>query len=370
MTGAGFSLNAGLPLANEFSTELVNINGLKLDGPSNILAQFLRGFISDIFGHGSRTKASEWPTLEDVFTFVDISANSGHHLGKTWSASDLRVVRRALIVRSMRMLTRSYNIRAKAPSNSFKLLNRFIRSVDIENSSFLSMNWDTVLERRFLTLRGLDNFDYGCSAFPAKFERRKGGNLVEEPASGDSVRIVKPHGSFNWVYCDICRRTFWVKPHQVLKVANQLFRRNDWQVVTKRIGRRLPYIPSYSNCPRCDANGLGTRLATFSYKKALEFPMYTASWRTAELALAEAENWVFIGYSLPAADYEFKLMLKRVQLSRAKPPKVIVIAKGGDTFENYKRLFGSAIEGGSIIQLEEGLTTAAIDRLVLERSLL
>ena len=50
--------------------------------------------------------------------------------------------------------------------------------------------------------------------------------------------------------------------------------------------------------------------------------MYDQSWQTAERLLREAKNWIFIGYSLPAADYEFKLLLKRVQLSRKAKPNL------------------------------------------------
>jgi hypothetical protein len=44
--------------------------------------------------------------------------------------------------------------------------------------------------------------------------------------------------------------------------------------------------------------------------------MFERSWLSAERLLRQAKKWVFIGYSLPAADYEFKHLLKRVQLSR------------------------------------------------------
>jgi hypothetical protein len=60
-----------------------------------------------------------------------------------------------------------------------------------------------------------------------------------------------------------------------------------------------------------------------------------------------SEKWVFIGYSLPAADYEFKHLLKRVQLARAIAPKFIVITGGRhteETYTNYERFFGRAIK--------------------------
>jgi len=58
---------------------------------------------------------------------------------------------------------------------------------------------------------------------------------------------------------------------------------------------------------------------------------------------------VFIGYSLPSADYEFKHLLKRVQLSRNERPEFVVITGGSDSdteyaYQNYQRFFGRDIK--------------------------
>ena len=71
--------------------------------------------------------------------------------------------------------------------------------------------------------------------------------------------------------------------------------------------------------------------------------MHTATWRRAETLLQTAKTWIFIGYSLPAADYQFKHLLKRVQLSRRQPPDLILVTKQGKrdpTLENFHRFFG------------------------------
>ena len=97
---------------------------------------------------------------------------------------------------------------------------------------------------------------------------------------------------------------------------------------------------------------LGTRIATFSYRKALEFGMFQKSWFAAEELLRTAESWVFVGYSLPPADFEFKYLLKRVQLSRAQKPRLVVISGGGNseierTYSNYQRFFGRTVNSNT-----------------------
>jgi hypothetical protein len=76
--------------------------------------------------------------------------------------------------------------------------------------------------------------------------------------------------------------------------------------------------------------------------------MFQKSWLAAEELLRLATRWVCIGYSLPAADYEFKYLLKRTQLSRRTPPEIVVVSGGTErdvrlTYENYRKLFGRSI---------------------------
>jgi hypothetical protein len=116
--------------------------------------------------------------------------------------------------------------------------------------------------------------------------------------SGETLHILKPHGSVNWLYCDACRETFWVPPSDTEMVAQTLFRRQDWAALPAPKTAKMPAIRS-PGCPHCKTKSLGTRFATFSYRKALDFPMHSASWRTAEQYLKGTADWVFIGYRCP-----------------------------------------------------------------------
>jgi len=93
--------------------------------------------------------------------------------------------------------------------------------------------------------------------------------------------------------------------------------------------------------------------------------MFQHTWFAAERLLAQAGTWVFIGYSLPAADFEFKYLLKRTQLARRRPARIVVVTGGGkratkDTVENYQRFFGSNLRQDDVFENE-------IDETVIER---
>src|SRR5205807_60116 len=174
-------------------------------------------------------------------------------------------------------------------------------------------------------------FDYGCDAVRVSLHSGIGTIKVQEPETHRVRRVIKIHGSANWLYCDNCRRLFWIRSNQTGKVGDQLLSDDEWH----KIAPETPIKKERWSC-ECGSRSLGTRLATFSYLKALDFPMFQKSWFSAEAMLREAKNWVFIGYSLPAADFEFKYLLKRVQLSRRKAPNFAVVSGGGDAEETYR----------------------------------
>jgi hypothetical protein len=196
-------------------------------------------------------------------------------------------------------------------------------------------------------VKNIGYFDYRCDAIAARFPIE--GDAVAKQhltPTGVKLPIVKMHGSVNWLYCDNCRHLYWFSPEDAPIVALQLI--TPPEAIELRLGESGAC--GKWRCLRCTSVPLTTRIATFSFLKALDFPMFEKSWLAAEELLQEAKTWIFIGYSLPAADYEFKHLLKRVQLSR-DAPKFVVITGGNPeqadrTYENYQRFFGLGIKRG------------------------
>lgn len=108
IVGAGFSRYVGLPLTSDFTEKLLDVTNFNPKGPSALIVRFLREFVRNTFDHKPGAAPKYWPHLEDILTCVDLSANTGHHLEPDYAPSDLRTVRRALIVRIIRMLRQTY----------------------------------------------------------------------------------------------------------------------------------------------------------------------------------------------------------------------------------------------------------------------
>jgi hypothetical protein len=343
IVGAGFSLYAGMPLQRDFTDALLTGRG-SASGNSGKIVQHLRKFVNAAFDHKTSADAKFWPELEDIFTCIDLSANTGHNLGSEFSASDLRTIRRGLIYRIITMLRERYREARDRKDTDWQTLLRFFKSLDPAAVGFIATNWDTVVEDMLAEAHEIQHFAYGCNAICGSL-RSANKEIKETAPSGMKVPVIKMHGSVNWLYCDNCRRLFWMRPDETYKVAGQLLSSEDW----KRIDPASRHSSDRWHCGRCGADSLGTRFATFSYRKALDFPMFQKSWFSAERLLRSAKNWIFIGYSLPAADFEFKYLLKRVQLSRRDPPNFAVVS-GGDlsdrAYEHYQHFFGREIRKG------------------------
>ena len=366
IVGAGFSFHAGLPLTSEFTRELLDVSNYKDVAPSKRQVDFLRTFVGDVFDHRMSAKARFWPYLEDIFTSVDLAANTGHHLGPNYSPSDLRTVRRAMIVRIIRMLRQSYMRKKGHKDTAWNRLEHFFRRVDLNKSAFLSMNWDTVIEEGLERTQKVGRFDYACGAHKVEFDEDN--KLVLSKTKKPIASVIKMHGSSNWLYCDSCRELLWVEPSMSVKVADLLFQKRDWNTVSQIMNSEMNDNDDVgpTSCPLCSAPSIGTRFATFSYRKALDFPMYEKSWLAAESLLRAAKTWTFIGYSLPAADYQFKHLLKHVELSRKRTPEMILISGGEgaqSTLRNYQKFFGPKVSHKRQTFFDEGLNKNALDRL-------
>jgi hypothetical protein len=360
IVGAGFSHYAGLPLQRDFTRAILSAEKFKGSSASKHIVEYLKKFVYRTFGPRRSAKDPTWPDLEDIFTCVDLSANSGHHLGQGYSPARLRTVRRALIARIIWMLRQEYEKAAKRNDTEWQTFGNFLRRINTGATAFVSLNWDVALEHRIMEIYPDITVSYGGGVTPADFPDTGNQICVRPIRVSPLLTVIKIHGSVNWLYCDNCREVFWFPPEKSSRVASQLLRSDD--------RKRIRYSTSVEQwrCHRCEKVSLGTRIATFSYRKALDYPMFRTSWQAAERLLRNAQRWVFLGYSLPPADYEFKYLLKRVQLSRKSSPELILVA-GGErsaaekTRDNYQAFFGKTVE----VHLD-GLTPVVIDKITCD----
>jgi len=138
--GAGFSFYAGVPLQQEFTKVLLEALDYKELAPSRKIVEHLMKFVTRSFGGSARMGHESWPDLEDIFTCIDLSANSGHYLGRHYDPAELRTLRRGLLSRTIRMLNQKITDARSHRGANFRILNKFVRETDWERSAAISLN--------------------------------------------------------------------------------------------------------------------------------------------------------------------------------------------------------------------------------------
>lgn len=205
---------------------------------------------------------------------------------------------------------------------------------NIDCVSVISTNWDILLDnsikeiiRRSGEKAVVDYCCYISSHNPYDDTVKPGLEVLGQ--GGFNIKLLKLHGSYNWLQCPRCLRVY-VEFNQKIAV-NQYENKNS--------------------CRHCDNNFkpqkshiLTSNLIMPTFLKDFSNPQYKLIWQNAGVELAEATKVVFIGYSLPQADFEMRQLLARMIREDAE---IEVVTKGSesrpstkDLIERYNVFFG------------------------------
>ncbi len=227
----------------------------------------LRTWFEEQFGH---QYSAVW--LEDVFTWFD-------HVADTVPPTD--DVRRIQSLRRQLNFALAYYF-IQAPQRASAIMRRRLTAMQQRSSlkGVMSLNWDVLLER---TGR---RFDYGLAAY----------DTMGRQLTGRRIPLLKLHGSAHWWICAKCRSV-------LCDESLQLF--------------------FETRCPVCrkDHTQFDPILMTPTLMKNPSQGVLAEVWRLAFITLAQAEEIIFLGYSLPQADHALFHLV-----SQARRPDAIIRA--------------------------------------------
>ena len=250
--------------------------------------------------------------LEDIFTLFDKSfrENENWH---SLTYVELDKLRHSIL----RLFTYYFGLRIQEFDKSkTTAYDGFVEFCKAHSASIITTNWDTVVETVF-SKKGI------------------GFSTQEESYQGeDNVDVIKLHGSINWMKCNACGR--------YLKIEN------------KELYDCLLNDSKTESCKLCNSTAEGDQIIlqpeiiTPTMLKTLNSKLYREIWSLASERLAKAEEIIFVGYSLPLADFEIRYLLKKNISTNAKIKVVLIkndMPKKGNlaiTPEmRYKTLFSS-----------------------------
>nr|MBQ4457050.1 SIR2 family protein [Clostridia bacterium] len=237
-------------------------------------------------------------SLEDVFTSFDKTYQSREFFHK-YSYQNTDTINESIT----RLFVYYFSKGCRAHKyNDANYLSFFKYLGNNPNASIISTNWDTLTEE-YLNRLGIRynlclNEEYYHTE--QKSKRKKKG-LKE-------VNLVKLHGSINWFRCLNCGSINIVSSADC---GNYLFDDNCKE-----------------HCINCKEKKdheflLQAQIITPTMMKSLKSQLYYNLWSAAGSLLRNAERVVFIGYSLPIADYDFRYMLQKAIPSYAKVDVVL-----------------------------------------------
>lgn len=306
--GAGFSVEARAPTQDKLVSEIFRINYTNPHIFNKNRFEEFQKFLTKTMGIPDHLQ--ETIPLEDIFTPLD-SCIADNISFRDLSVHQLKQTRN-LIFELIGMTLQ--HILENSPKDyidefaeylvneSKKRGNHNYKKTDLV--SVISTNWDILLDNSiYNTIKkssDLGVVDYCCyvSSYDKNDETVKPG-LEILGKGGYNVKLLKLHGSLNWLQCPRC--------HRIYVKFNEKIAMNHFSTIEK---------PS---CIHCDKNfgkfkshNLNSNLIMPTYLKDLSNPQYKIIWQNAGIELSEAKKIVFIGYSLPQADFEMRQLLSRM----------------------------------------------------------
>jgi hypothetical protein len=342
--GAGFSMPAGAPNQAQVLRDIFEIqtDNTEILRRRESLRQFVEGDLNISIAQIAEV------VLEDIYTPIDRCIADGTYL-KSKSAASLATIREDLEYLISTAIASKIALRLSEVHGASEYVDRFAKYVvkkaakraelaagavnagsakKYDPLSIISLNWDILLDNAVHTALLADcslagDYDaFGVVDYCCYVSSVDGGDGRIRPGlwslgcRGYNVKLLKLHGSMNWLQCPNCQRLF-------IQFGNK-------ENMLARIGSTA--------CRHCHAFGqtilLTGSLVMPTFLKDLSNFQIKLVWQNAGVELMEAKKLVFIGYSLPAADFEFRQLLSRMV---HKDAKIEVVLYRDDTDASISR---------------------------------
>jgi len=335
--GAGFSAAANAPMQSDIVKEIFRLN---LQNPGIFNQDKITAF-KDLLNNTlyiQESLHSKIP-LEDIFTPLDrcIADNISFRNLDVNEVNEIRETVYYLIGVTLKELL-SYNIQKEYIEKFAKYLfenctarkDLGYKDSETDKVAVISTNWDILLDNSLNDLIVKKNekavVDYCChiSSYNENAHKIKPG-LEILGQGGFNIKLLKLHGSYNWLQCPRCLRVYIDFDEKL--VVNQEYLKEKCRHCDSNFGIHNSHI-------------LTSNLIMPTFLKDFSNPQYKLIWQNAGVELAEASKVVFIGYSLPQADFEMRQLLSRMIRENAKIEVVTRPQLNDDLEMRYRVFFG------------------------------
>lgn len=404
--GAGASRAVNAPLQSELLYKVFDINinedsfsgdnfmNLSYNIPQRLLASYsifkndrveLANFIIENFGTQKLIESAKycdtdesWKvvfeevknlsiSLEDLFTILDKITHNNEHF-RFYNTKYINKIRTSLNRCIIYTLAFSLDVDGKNFELYEKLSNHLVdKRLQFNQSDdpfcIITLNWDTIIDKyiyracydknKIYENTGVDKRilpDYcfynhyfqplDTPDFIPSFHVKAKGNY--------NIKILKLHGSMNWLLCPRCNRMFIDYEKNIALEEMVYTSRSTQEKLYCRFCSNI-YDEKLFDSEEIYSNPkLKTLLITPTFLKELNNIHLKNIWHNAHIDLSEANEVVFIGYSFPDADFEIRYLLKKAISPTAK---IRVILVDSDNPNTYKDTFKQHYDMDSVVDL-------------------
>ena len=329
--GAGFSSPAAIPTQNEIMKDI----------PSSLMGRnYYRNVVSlyqTLFGVDKQCLYKI--PLEDVFSFLDRSILSREDTNKLEIE---KIWRNEASLRKLIIMVFNDKLKKFAANKQFKLqreiytsffetlIGKRMESQKADHFSIVTLNWDTIPEyfiNKISSDKKYDRVKVDYTIYDYGYEHSEHIPSIHLKVKDIyNIKIAKIHGSVNWGFCSSCGRLY-----------------------VKYSGKSPPVF--YENrdavCKECTGTKLRRLIITPTFMKDLNNTHLRMIWHNALMDLQQAKRIVFVGYSFPLADFEFRYILTKAiagSKTSLKDKKIRVILFPPDSQINTKTNVGKRLK--------------------------
>jgi NAD-dependent SIR2 family protein deacetylase len=298
--GAGASHPDGVPLQKHILPSILSSSHKEIAN-SEIGKEFSKFFYSNF-----KASDNSFPELEAVFGFLDYFILQNESISLEYSVDKIRHIKEYLIKLIHYIIDFQKEERSKYYHLFWDAVNR-----QNQNSSFITLNYDTLFEQAFEFLFHKSCYIDYCINFmnyetSDKFKpfnywiNPREPVIVKGNENPVSYKIIKVHGSLNWKYCNCCNQTLLTPWDQKIDLDRGKF-----------LGYTYPDNQVYEyKCP-FDGTEFQTLIMPPSFVKPLYQLVIAQLLNEASKEIRIAKRIVFIGYSLSNADIHIKAIFKK-----------------------------------------------------------
>ena len=272
-------------------------------------AEQIENFIKELF-----KRRKNPPKDNQIWNLLDYVIQQGKSASPEYNLEKVSDIRDSLIKLVIKEFKKSLpNVYA----DSYK---KFASRAGHESSAIISTNYDILIDN---ALAEIDSHNYGAKIrysipedgpklfnseeeyYPNGFNRPA--EQQQKNLNNGEVRLLKIHGSLNWLYCRKC------------KEVDLTIKKGGTEKLLTSIG--------VTCINKSCTNKYEPLLITPTMFKNYENRFIREIWDLAEISLIESENLIFIGYSLKDEDFQIRCLLMKALLNKARPYKNIVIVE-------------------------------------------